>query len=152
VLFEKRGQRNVTEAERLGILLSIIIDAHLDIDSAIAATTETQVRVALSYSAPLQRFAHAFPCLALPYLTLPCLVLSCLFSATASKGTLFRVYVSSGEKFRHFFLIDLMRDSEIAVWMEDRLTWHLDHSSGQERAPSDEALSHPIVQVQGMSL
>ena len=76
MLFEKRGQRNVTEAERLGILLSIIIDAHLDIDSAIAATTETQVRVALSYSAPLQRFAHAFPCLALPYLTLPCLVLS----------------------------------------------------------------------------
>ena len=142
MLFEKRGQRNVTEAERLGILLSIIIDAHLDIDSAIAATTETRVRVALSYSAPLLRFAHAFPCLALP----------CLFSATASKGTLFRVYVSSGEKFRHFFLIGLMRDSEIAVWMEDRLTWHLDHSSGQERAPSDEALSHPIGQVQGMSL
>ena len=67
MLFEKRGQRNVTEAERLGILLSIIIDAHLDIDSAIAATTETRVRVALSYSAPLLRFAHAFPCLVLSF-------------------------------------------------------------------------------------
>jgi hypothetical protein len=74
VLFKKRGQRNVAEAERLDILLSIIIDAHLDIDSAIAETTETRVRVApstetrvrvaLSYSAPLQTFAHAFHCLA----------------------------------------------------------------------------------------
>lgn len=60
MLFKEQGQRNVAEAERLGFLSSIIVHAHLDIDTAAAARVSVSLLTSAVSVALLSSVSHCY--------------------------------------------------------------------------------------------